>query len=380
MSRKKVAILGITGSIGESAIQIIRSHKDLFEIVLASAHSQSDKLSKLAHEFNIPYVVLTQDQTKHIQLPEKSKIYYGKQELQHLLETIDYDIALNAISGSAGLQSSITTLLKGADLALANKESLVMSGHLVEDIMQRSSSRILPVDSEHSAVFQCIGNHKQDEIRAIHLTASGGPFRSLPLHKFHEITLQETMNHPTWNMGSKVTVDSATMMNKGLEVIEAHWLFHVGYDHIDAVIHPQSIIHSMVEFRDGSILAQMSVPSMQLPILYALSYPGRIPSLNVQTDILKLGNLNFEPIDRERYPLFYLACEVGRKGGLLPTIMNAANEAAVHLFLDEIIHYRQIYEIVDQAVSAANNMEHPNLETILNTNTEVYTRIMEQYH
>jgi 1-deoxy-D-xylulose-5-phosphate reductoisomerase len=379
MQPKKVVILGITGSIGNSAIQIIRAHRNEFQIVLASAHSQSNKLAQLAQEFNIPRVVLTGEMTKHMEFPEKTQVYSGETELVELLKNLEYDIVLNAISGSAGLQATITTLVKGADLALANKESMVMSGHLVQDILKDSGSRIIPVDSEHSAVFQCIGTHPVEEIRAIHLTASGGPFRSLPLDEFDKITLKETLNHPTWDMGSKVTIDSATMMNKGLEVIEAYWLFHVGYDQIDAVIHPQSVIHSMVEFCDGSILAQMSVPSMQLPILYALSYPNRLPSKNVQTNLLELSHLTFEPISQERYPLFYLACEVGRKGGLLPTIMNAANEAAGNLFLKEVIPYTQIYSIVEETVSAADNVSHPDLETILNTNQEIYTKVIEKY-
>jgi 1-deoxy-D-xylulose-5-phosphate reductoisomerase len=377
--QKKVVILGVTGSIGDSAIQIIRSHQDEFQVVLASAHSQSGKLAQLADEFQIPNVVLTQENTKHIEFSEKTHVFYGETELLRLLECLDYDIVLNAISGSAGLQATIATLLKGADLALANKESMVMSGHLVQDILKTSKSRIIPVDSEHSAIFQCIGSQSVKEIRTIHLTASGGPFRCLPLDDFDKITLRETLQHPTWNMGSKVTIDSATMMNKGLEVIEAYWLFHVGYDQIDAVIHPQSIIHSMVEFCDGSILAQMSVPSMQLPILYALSFPDRIVSNNVHTNLLELSALTFEPISKDRYPLFHLACEVGRKGGLLPTIMNAANEAAGNLFLKEVIPYRQISSIVDETVSAADNISHPDLETILSANQEVYTKTMEKY-
>ncbi len=380
MKMKKVVILGITGSIGDSAVQIIRAHRNDFQIVLASAHSQSHKLASLANEFQIPYVVLTNEQTQPIEFPDTTIVYHGEVELLRLLEDLDYDIVLNAICGSAGLQTTISTLIKGADLALANKESMVMSGHLVQDILKVSNSRIIPVDSEHSAVFQCIGSYPSSEIRAIHLTASGGPFRSLPLDEFDKITLQDALQHPTWNMGSKVTIDSATMMNKGLEVIEAYWLFHANYDQIDAIIHPQSIIHSMVEFCDGSILAQMSVPSMQLPILYALSYPNRIESGNVQTNLLELPHLTFEPIPKERYPLFYLACEVGRKGGLLPTIMNAANEAAGKLFLMEMIPYTRIYSIVDEAVNSADNICHPDLETILNTNQEIYTKIMEKYH
>lgn len=379
MKSKKIVILGITGSIGNSAVQIIRAHGELFEIVLASAHSQSTQLALLAQEFNIPHVVLTNENTKHIEYPVHTQVSYGKHELQGLLENLDYDIVLNAISGSAGLLSSIVTLHRGADLALANKESMVMSGHLIKDILQISKSRIIPVDSEHSAIFQCIGSHPNEEIKTIHLTASGGPFRSLPLTDFDKITLQDTLRHPTWNMGSKVTIDSATMMNKGLEVIEAYWLFHVAYDQIQAVIHPQSVIHSMVEFHDGSILAQMSIPSMQLPILYALSYPNRIISSNVQTNLLALDQLTFEPISQDRYPLFYLACEVGRKGGLLPTIMNAANEAAISLFLKEVISYKQIYAIVNDTVSTADNIDHPDLETILETNREVYSIIMEKY-
>ncbi len=299
---KKIAILGITGSIGISAIEVVRKHLTDFEIVLASANNNYNKLFEFAVEFHIPELVITNSSLKQkiTDIPENSILTFGEDELQKKIESIDCDIILNAISGSAGLRSSISTISKGTDLALANKESLIMAGQQIMKMLENSDSNLLPVDSEHSAILQAIGSSTPEEIQSIIITASGGPFRDLPLAEFKNITLAKTLKHPTWNMGAKITVDSATMMNKGLEVIEAHWLFNKSFDEIKAVIHPQSIIHSFVEFVDGSILAQLSFPTMQIPILYALSYPKHIKSTISKTNILDLPNLNFEEVSFNR--------------------------------------------------------------------------------
>jgi 1-deoxy-D-xylulose-5-phosphate reductoisomerase len=378
---KKIAILGLTGSIGLSAVEVIRQHKKDFRIVFASSHNNIHELLKLASEFEIPQLVITNEEIKNeiTDLPNQYKIGFGNETLQECLQEIDCDIVLNAIAGSAGLKSSITVLERGIDLALANKESLIMAGHLIKPILARTGAKLIPVDSEHSAIFQAIGCTPTSQIRKLIITASGGPFRQLPLTDFKKITLAQTLNHPTWNMGAKITIDSATMMNKGLEVIEAHWLFNIGFDKIQAVIHPQSIIHSMVEFVDGSILSQMSLPSMQLPILYALAYPDRMESDILPTDVLDLPNLSFEKLQKDRFPLFFLACEVGKTAGLLPTIMNAANEAAIELFLNKKIAFNDIFRIVQNSIERASNVLNPGLEVILENNRETYLKTSRDY-
>jgi 1-deoxy-D-xylulose-5-phosphate reductoisomerase len=365
---KKIFILGITGSIGQSTVEVVRAHPDKFKIVGASAHRNVRKLEQLAKEFHIKNLVLTSELTKN-ELPSDVKIHTGEDALLDLVRNSDYDILLNAIAGSAGLKSSIETLKRGKNLALANKESLVMAGHLVRKIQSETGAKLLPVDSEHSAIFQILHNKKNKEVNNLILTASGGPFRNLDKKEFYKITLADTLKHPTWEMGSKITIDSSTLMNKGLEVIEAHWLYDIDYDHIQAVIHPQSIIHSMVEFIDGSIFAQMSEPTMRLPILYALTYPNRIKSNIVSTNMFKMRDLTFMEISTDKYPLFKLANEVGKAGGILPTIMNAVNEIAVQLFIEGKITYLDIPKMVINYVEQSDNIANPDLNSILELNS-----------
>ena len=381
MVSKKIALLGATGSIGSSTIDVVREQSPHYAIELASAHTDFKKLFELALDFKIPYLVLTGIENESLRKRLRDDcpaphLYFGEDELIRMLSALDYQVALNAITGSAGLRSTLAVLERGIDLALANKESLVMSGHLVQALLVQHGSRILPVDSEHSAIFQAIGNHPSSEIRTIHITASGGPFRNLPIASFGEITKEQALKHPNWDMGTKVTLDSATMFNKALEVMEAHWLFGMPIDQISAVIHPQSVIHSMVEFVDGSILAQMSTPDMKLPILYALSFPHRYPSRAVHTDLLKLSPLTFLPIDPARFPLFYLGIEVGRLGGILPTVMNAANEAALQLFMRDKIRFVDIHRIVSETVEKTANIANPDLETILHVNRSIYSSLI----
>jgi 1-deoxy-D-xylulose-5-phosphate reductoisomerase len=378
---KKIAILGITGSIGLSTVKVVKKHPEHFKIVLASSNNKYKKLFSLARELHIPNLVITNENLKQsiTDYPEDIKLSFGENNLQEALSSIECDIVLNAISGSAGLRSSMTVISQGSNLALANKESLVMAGHLIMKELQTSSSKLIPVDSEHSAILQAIGSASKDEVKSIILTASGGPFRDLPLSEFENITLEDTLKHPTWDMGPKITVDSATMMNKGLEVIEAHWLFDKPFPNIKTVKHPQSIIHSFVEFVDGSIVAQLSFPNMQIPILFALTYPEHINSTVSKTNVLDLPELTFSEVKKDRYPLFFLACEVGKTGGLLPTLMNAANEAAVDLFINKKISFNQIFEIVEHAILTAENITEPEINEIISANNETFQKIKQDY-
>ena len=378
---KNIAILGITGSIGISTIEVVRQNPNEFKIVLASSNNNYSKLLEFAVEFNIPELVITNSALKQkiTDIPTNSNLTFGEDELQRKIESVECDIILNAISGSAGLRSSITTISKGIDLALANKESLIMAGDKIMDMLGNSNTNLIPVDSEHSAILQAIGNSTPDEIRSIIITASGGPFRDLPLNEFENITPEDTLKHPTWDMGAKITIDSATMMNKGLEVIEAHWLFHKSYDNIKAVIHPQSIVHSFVEFVDGSIIAQLSFPTMQIPILYALTHPNHIKSTINRTNILELPNLSFNELSIERYPLYEIAVNVGIQGGILPTVLNASNEAAIDLFLDRKICFTYISRIVEKQISKFHNFHDPSIEEIININKDVYIQTKQNY-
>lgn len=378
MVKKRIALLGATGSIGRSTLEVIREQNDKFELVLATAHCQTEELNRIASEFNVSNLVLTNEELKscHQPVQNASKVYYGESELLRVLQDGEYDIALNAISGSAGLKSTMAILQTGKTLALANKESLVMAGHLVKQLQTKHGSQIIPVDSEHSALFQAIGQHPLTEIAQVHITASGGAFRELPLNEFKNITLEQALKHPNWKMGAKVTLDSATMFNKALEVIEAHWLFDLDWKQINAVIHPQSVIHSMVEFVDGSFLAQLSTPDMKLPILYALSYPQRYLSNLVQTRPTELTALTFESIDPIRYPLFDIGVKAGIEGGIMPTVANAANEAALNLFMHRKISFTEIAEIVLKAISEQKQILCPELENIIDINTEVYRKII----
>lgn len=377
---KSIAILGITGSIGLSAVEVIRNHPDKFKIVFASSNNNIKTLLSLAEEFEIPQLAITNEEQKSkLEIPAGMKIYFGTESLHSALEDIECDLVLNAISGSAGLMCSIITLSRGVDLALANKESLVMAGHLIMPMVRNSQVKLIPVDSEHSAIFQAINDTPLSQVRSLVITASGGPFRTLPLEQFKNVTIEQTLQHPTWDMGERITIDSATMMNKGLELIEAHWLFEKDYSQIKAIIHPQSIIHSFVEFTDGSIMAQMSFPTMRLPILYALTYPQRIDTNLDKTNIFDLPELNFSDICKARYPLFYLALQAGKSGGIIPAVMNAANEAAVSLFLARKINYLQINGLIQNVLNDFDNIANPDLETIISVNREINNKVKKDY-
>ena len=351
---KKIGLLGATGSIGNSAVSIIEEQKEKFQIEFAHSHSSYEELFKIAVKMKIKHLVITNEKLKNIicDIPKGIKLYFGEKSLLSLIESANCDIILNGISGSAGLIYSIKTIESEINLALANKESLVMAGEIIKKMLKKSKTKILPVDSEHSAIFQSLEGHSIKEVKNIHITASGGSFRKIPLKKFDNITLHDALQHPTWSMGEKITIDSATMMNKALEVAEAHYLFDIPYSKIKAIIHPQSIIHSMVEYLDGSIICQMSFPSMQLPILYALSYPHHIKSKIAKTNFFSLSKLEFKKLEKERYPLYFYAKKILAQKGIFPTIINAANEAAVNLFLQEKISFKDIFKIVKNYVDA----------------------------
>ncbi|MDD4309556.1 MAG: 1-deoxy-D-xylulose-5-phosphate reductoisomerase [Candidatus Cloacimonetes bacterium] len=378
MVKPLIALLGATGSIGTSTLSVAKEQH--YQIGLASAHQDYPKLLKIAADYNIPCLVFTGISDKSLQQKlrhenQQLRLYFGETELLQALQSEDYSIAINAISGSAGLSSSFAILQRDKKLALANKESLVMAGHLIAKL--RSSHPIIPVDSEHSAIFQAIGVHPANEIRKLHITASGGAFRDLPLKDFANITPAQALQHPNWSMGAKVTLDSATMFNKALEVIEAHWLFKLPYQQITAVMHPQSIIHSLVEFIDGSFLAQLSTPDMKLPILYALTYPNRAKSNLVKTDLTQLSELSFKAIDQDRYPLFFIGLKAAQAGGIYPTVMNAAVEAASRLFLSGRIPFTSISSLVQKALDHYPFVEEPDLETIIGMNKEVFLWVSE---
>jgi len=404
MVKRKLALLGATGSIGTSTLEVLREQSDRLELVLASGGRNYQRLLTLAREFDVPLLFLTgidepglRDRIRRMFLedtelgtgsspnpgegkelgtgsspnPGTRRIYFEKADLLNALASDDYDICLNAIGASAGLSASHAVLKRGKPLALANKESLVMAGHILRPLWLKNNTPVIPVDSEHSAIFQAIGAHPQNELRRIHITASGGAFRTLPLDQFESITSQQALKHPNWDMGAKVTLDSATMVNKALEVMEAHWLFGLPYEAISALIHPSSVIHSLVEFIDGSILAQLSSPDMKLPIIHALSWPERWMSTLVNTDLLRVGPLEFHAIEPERYPLFYLGLAAAKAGGTMPTVFNAANEAALQLFLGGQIRFTGIREKVEEALSRHPNISDPDLETVLEVNGRV---------
>lgn len=378
--RKKIVLLGATGSIGRSAIEVVKHHKDKFQIVLATAHKNFGKLKHLTDGLDTSFLGLTNNS---VTSPERNssgrRVFWGESEVLDLLQRLDYDILLNAVVGSAGLKYTVKALETGHSVALANKESLVMGGEIVMQIAKEKKCQIIPVDSEHSAIFQCLyGNIPHSDVRKFILTASGGPFRTWDIKDFGKITPGHALSHPTWNMGEKISIDSATMANKGLEVIEAHHLFDVSYQNIEIVVHPQSIIHSMVEFIDGTILAQLSYPDMKLPIQYALSYPDRLPATAKFTDITSLPDLTFEKIDYEKFPLLKLAYNVGESGGILPTIFNAANEAAVSLFLSGKIKFNDIYKIIKSSIER-ENITNPDLDTIVKVDREMKEKIFARY-
>jgi len=369
MNKQSLAILGSTGSIGQSTLRVIRGNPDRFRIVALAANSQVDLIEKQYHEFRPKYVCLANPDAalrlKERLQKEPVEILTGDDELIGLAGLDEVDIVLNAIVGAAGLKASVKTVTSGKQLALANKESLVAGGPLFADVCRKEEPQILPVDSEHSAIWQALRAGRRSEVRNIVLTASGGPFRTLPMEKFADITVEQALDHPTWKMGPKITIDSSTLVNKGLEVLEAMILFAVEPKQIKVVIHPQSIVHSMVEFVDSAVIAQLSEPDMCLPIACALFWPERLEQPYGQMDWSKAKDLNFEPPDFERFPALKLAFEVGETGGTAPAVYNAANEIAVAAFLKGAVGYNKIVDIIRKTLDEMEFNRQPDLEEIL---------------
>lgn len=371
--RRHVAILGSTGSIGTQALDVIAQHPDLFEVELLTANNNVDLLIEQALRFQPNQVVICNpdlyDRVAETLQPRMIKVFAGIDSVCDLVGNPAIDIVLAAMVGFSGLRPTIAALKAGKAVALANKETLVAAGSLVMPLARAHQAPVIPVDSEHSAIFQCLQGERVKPSKLI-LTGSGGPFRKMPAAEMAGITREAALNHPRWKMGAKVTVDSATLMNKGLEFIEARWLFDMAPEDIEVVIHPQSIIHSMVRFSDGCVMAQLSNPDMRLPIQYALSYPYRIPLAMEPLDLIRTASLTFEEPDLERFPCLAIAREALKRGGTAPCTMNAANEEAVAAFLEGRIRFIDIPVIIEKTLAGAGFEAKPDLETIYSTNFE----------
>src|SRR5213595_546836 len=368
MKRKRVVVLGATGSIGQSALKVARDIPERMEIVGLAANSNAQKLAAAANEMR-PESVCLVDETKidilRKALDYRPRIFSGEVGLREIACLSDADMVLVAIVGTGGLRPALAAMEAGKNLAVASKEILVMAGEIVMRKARDNSLQVLPVDSEHNAIFQCLEGKSSLDVRRIILTASGGPFRETPQKDFDSIAPEQALKHPTWNMGPKITIDSATLFNKGLEMIEAHWLFGVEMKRVEVVIHPQSIVHSMVEFTDGSILAQLSYSNMCFPIQYAVTWPDRVPNTLPPLDFSTLSKLEFFPPRYEDFPALNLARRAGETGGTLPAVMNAANEVAVAAFLNGRLRFPQIWLTVAQVMDRHRTVAHPDLDAIL---------------
>lgn len=381
MAKRRIAILGSTGSIGRQALDVVRQHPDLFEVELITANNSAELLIEQALEFNVNNVVIC-NEAKYSQVaealqPHFIKVFAGMDSVCDLVGIDSVDMVLTAMVGFSGLASTVAAIKAGKAIALANKETLVAAGAIVSALAREYKVPLLPVDSEHSAIFQCLQGSGDNRIERIHLTASGGPFRTWKREEIAKATAKEALRHPNWAMGAKITIDSATMMNKGLEIIEAKWLFDVEADRINVVVHPESIIHSMVEFADGSVLAQMGHPDMREPIQYALGYPARLSLNNRKLNFAELGKLSFFAPDFERFPALGLTYKSLEKGGNMPCIMNAANEAAVAAFLRDEIGFYDITDVVSRTMDGIDFVARPSLDDIFATNEEAFAKASE---
>jgi 1-deoxy-D-xylulose-5-phosphate reductoisomerase len=367
---KKVAVLGSTGSIGTQTLDVIGRDPGRYEVVGLAAGTNADLLLEQARRFRPRVVsVATKELAGRIapDLPPGVSVVHGPDGLVEVAAGSGADFVLCALVGSAGLPSTLAAIEAGAAIGLANKETLVTAGHLVMRKAQERGVALLPVDSEHSAIFQCLNGENRRAVKRLLITASGGSFRDRTREQLADVTVEEALRHPNWSMGAKITIDSATMANKGLEVIEAHWLFGLPYGQIDVVLHPESIVHSLVEFQDTSVIAQLGNPDMRVPIQYALTYPERLPSPAAPLDLLKAGALHFRPMDFERYRCLKLAYEAGEAGGTATTVFNAANETAVSLFLQGRIPFLKIESIIERVLEKHSPVPSPDLETIMET-------------
>ncbi len=380
---KKVAILGSTGSIGTQTLEVVRAYRNEFEVTALAAGNNIALLEQQILEFK-PKIVCVWDEKKAAELKGKIShlnigVLAGMDGLIACATEQSADIVVGAVVGMIGILPTMEAIKAGKDIAIANKETLVTAGHIIMPLAKEKNAALLPVDSEHSAIFQVLHGEEKKEVSKVILTASGGPFRGKTIKELESIQVEDALKHPNWAMGQKITIDSSTMINKGLEVIEAKWLFNVDFDQIEVVIQPQSVIHSMVEFRDGAVLAQLGTPDMRLPIQYALFYPSRKPLKGDRLDFKKIGKIDFEEPDMETFCGLKLAYEVGRKGGSLPTVFNAANEKAVAKFLKREIRYLEITEIIEYALSRHIWNPNPSLEEILAIEAETYENINRKW-
>jgi 1-deoxy-D-xylulose-5-phosphate reductoisomerase len=379
---KKILVLGSTGSIGVNTLEIARSFPDEIQIVGLSVNKRIDELEKQIAEFN-PAAVVVRDTDQSAELKKRignrCEILSGDEGLLEITGRGNYDILVSALVGFAGLAPTIEAIKQKKRIALANKETLVTAGEIIIELSKKYGAEIIPVDSEHSAIFQCLIGEEKKNIHKIILTASGGPFLNKKKSGLQNVTVQEALNHPNWKMGNKITIDSATMMNKGLEVIEAFWLFNLSREKIEVLIHPQSVVHSMVQFNDGSIKAQLSSPDMKLPILFALTYPERYVFKEVVTDFKKLNMLTFFEPDFDTFVCLKIAYDVISQGGTAPCILNAANEIAVEKFLSGKIGFMQIPELINDALDNVKNYSNPDLETIIQSDCQTRKYLVNKY-
>lgn len=375
---KKIALLGATGSIGTQTLDVIRTHRDEFSLVSMSVGQNIDKAREIVAEFQPRILSVSKKEDYEVLKDEflNITIVYGEEGLIEVATCSEADVVVTAVMGSVGLFPTIEAIRARKTIALANKETLVTAGHLVMKEAQEYGVSILPVDSEHSAIYQCLQGENMKEINRLIITASGGSFRDKTRQELEGVTVEEALNHPNWSMGAKITIDSATMMNKGLEVIEAHWLFNMPYEKIDVLLHKQSIIHSMVEFHDRSVMAQLGTPDMRVPIQYALTYPNRMVLPSTPLNLAEIGTLDFAKMDFERYRCLSFAFEAGKTGGTMPTVLNAANEQAVALFLEGEISFLQIEDVIEKALNWHTVQQNPCLQTIKEVDLETRSYVL----
>ncbi len=379
---KTIAILGSTGSIGTQTLEIVRENPDL-QVAGLAAGSNVALMEKQAREFK-PRLVSMQSESAAKDLAQRLadtdiEVMHGMEGLLRIAQMPEMEMLVTAIVGMIGIRPTIAAIKAHKDIALANKETLVTAGHIIMPLAAREGVAILPVDSEHSAIFQSLQGQKRESVSKLIITASGGPFRGRTRKELEGVQLEDALKHPNWSMGHKITVDSATLVNKGLEVMEARWLFDVGLDDIEVVVHPQSIIHSMVEYADGGIIAQLGMPDMKLPIQYALFYPDRRPMNGKRVNFYELGSITFEKPDVETFTGLKLAMRAAREGGSMPTVFNAANEKAVSLFLQKKIRFLEIMDIIEMCMDAHKRIDEPGVEEILGAEQEAYEHILAKY-
>lgn len=374
-NKRQLAILGSTGSIGTQTLQVVEEHPDCFEVYALTANTRVDELIAQARKF-MPEAVVIADDKKYPRLKEALadlpiKVYGGYESVCQIVESGPIDIVVTAMVGFSGLRPTINAIKAGKSIALANKETMVVAGELINELANRYRTPILPVDSEHSAIFQCLAGEMSNRVEKLILTASGGPFRTFTKEQLEHVTKEQALKHPNWSMGAKITIDSATMMNKGFEVMEAKWLFGVGAEDIEVVVHPQSVIHSMVQFGDGAIKAQLGTPDMRLPIMYALTYPARLQSSFERVDWNTLRELTFEKPDLERFPNLQHAYTALSLGGNIPCVVNAANEVCVAAFLNDRVKFSRMPHLIERAMQQAHYIAKPTLEDYLETDRNV---------